>query len=86
MDKIKLRNRVGCLPAIAFVPGVSDSTGDNLAIALATYFSDHPDRPKDDPPSEVSDSWGAWVIKKTDEALDRIVGEVVEAVAESKQT
>lgn len=79
MDKIKLRNRIANLPAIAFLPGVSDSTGDNLAIALATYFEDHDDRPKDDPPSEESESWGKWTIERTNDALDRIVAEVVDA-------
>lgn len=82
MDKIKLRNLLGNLPAIPFEPGVSDSTGDNIAIALASYFEGHDDRPKDDPPSEVSESWGKWTIERTDDALDRIVSMVIEAATE----
>jgi hypothetical protein len=45
---------------------------DNLAIALATYFSDHCDRPEDDEEDADNYYWGEWVMQKTDEALDLI--------------
>ena len=79
MNRIKIRNRLGSVPAIRFEPGVSDSLGDNVAIAFATYFSDHPERPSDDPPDEDSGSWGQWVVEKTNDALDRMAEVLVEA-------
>lgn len=44
---------------------------DNLAVILASYFSRHMDRPEDDK-DDPELNWGPWVMKKTDEALDRI--------------
>ena len=85
MDKIKLRNLIGSIPAIAYQPGVLDCAGeDNVAIALATYFEDRDDRPKDDPPSPESESWGAWTIEKTDAALDRIVDVILAEIQSNK--
>jgi hypothetical protein len=63
-----LINRLGG----AYIQGTSDS--DNLAIALATYFEGHMDRPDPDPDTE--DGWGEWVLAKTNEALRRIAEEV----------
>lgn len=79
MDNTTLRNLIGNLPAIRFEPGMSEGTGDNLAVALASYFKEHPDRPIDDPPSEVSEFWSKWVVEKTDDALDRMVETLLEA-------
>jgi hypothetical protein len=58
MDKkeIEKMNKVGSIPVI----DGGSVTDDNLAIALATYFEDHPDRPETD---EINDEtgWGDWV-------------------------
>lgn len=77
MDKTNIRNRIGCLPVLRYEPGVSDSTDDNIAIALANYFSERDDRPEDDPPHPEHEGWGTWVIEKTEDALARIVDEVL---------
>ena len=61
-------NRLGGV----YLEGNSDS--DNLAVALASYFSHHMDRPDPDPDTE--DGWGEWVLAKTNEALRRIAEEI----------
>lgn len=65
-------NLIANIPAIPFEPGVLDSTRDNLAIVIASYFEHHDDRPANDPPSPESESWGTWTIEKTNSLLDRI--------------
>ena len=55
---------------IASVQIEGDPNSDNLAIALCAYFSDHQDRPADDPDTE--NGWGKWVEEKTNLALERI--------------
>ncbi len=63
---IEQRNRIGCI----FVED-GGARGDNLAIVLASYFSAHMDRPKDDP-DDVDTGWGVWVIDRTNRALELI--------------
>lgn len=65
-----LKNKIAC------VPMGDNSMGDNLAIVLCTYFSDHLERPEDDP--EYDTGWGEWVIAKSEEALDKIVAAIKE--------
>ena len=66
---VKLRNELG---GIQLEEGPN---ADNLAIALATYFDIHMDRPDPDP--DTGDlGWGDWVIEKTNDALDKIVTEL----------
>lgn len=66
MDKDEYRNKIGCLDALT-----EDEGGDNIAIALATYFDGHFMRPEND---QIDDElgWGELVIEKTNDALDRI--------------
>lgn len=63
-----LMNLIGCLPVIEG----GYCTEDNLAIALATYFEEHPDKPEN---AKVDDEtgWSDWAIEKTDDVLRRIV-------------
>jgi hypothetical protein len=72
MDKkeIEKMNKVGSIPVI----DGGSVTDDNLAIALATYFEDHPDRPETD---EINDEtgWGDWVIEKVDDLICRAIKE-----------
>jgi len=70
-------NKIANIPAIEFEPGILDSTRDNLAIVIASYFEHHDDRPKDDPPSPESESWGKWTIEKTNNLLARIAAEAL---------
>lgn len=53
---------------------------DNLAIALASYFSGHLDRPDNDE-DDPELGWGKWVLMKTDEALDLVLKEINENIS-----
>lgn len=55
---------------IAGVPAGAEIASDNVAIALASYFSDHVSRPENDEVGE--EGWGAWVIEQTNITLDAI--------------
>ncbi len=68
-QKIDLRNKIGSLPALT---DEGYAYEDNLGIALATYFQDHPGCPEDDE-MDAECGWGTWVMEKTDDVLDRVV-------------
>lgn len=60
----RLKEEFGSMP-------MSDSPGgDNLAIALATYFSDHLERPEND--EETETGWGEWVESRTNDVIERL--------------
>ncbi len=48
-----------------------DAIGENLAIALCTYFEDDTERPLDDPMNERG--WSEWIEARCEEVLDKIV-------------
>lgn len=64
--RIKAKNLLGGIDL------ETDRQCDNLAVALASYFSRHMYRPNDDE-DDPELGWGKWVMTKTEEALDLIV-------------
>lgn len=62
---------------LADVSVEGEPCSDNLAIVICTYFERHLERPEDDPESDYG--WGEWTLRKTDEALDRIVAAIEDA-------
>lgn len=64
---IQLRYIIGDIPA-----GNTLNYGENVAIALASYFSGHIDRPYDDP-IDSETGWSEWCISQTNTTLDAIV-------------
>ena len=64
---------------IAAVTAGSGANWDNVAIALAAYFSDHLDRPDDDDEDETG--WGVWVIEQTNITLEAIAAKCNEVAA-----
>ena len=57
---------------------------DNVAIVLCTYFSDHTDRPENDPEDGES-NWGVWVLDKYEKAMELIVDEIADHVKTQKE-
>jgi hypothetical protein len=51
-----------------------DWNGDNLIIALCSYFEGHMNCPDEEPDDE--NGWKPWAVQKAYEALDMIVDEV----------
>jgi hypothetical protein len=74
----KARNIIGNIDALE-----GDMGGDNIAIALAMYFDDHPARPSDDP-IDTDLGWGEWVMEKTHSALDRIAAAIITVQSANK--
>ena len=68
MDKIALRNLLANVDA-----GTTDG-GDNVAIALATYFDNHLHKPEgSDDEFDEELGWSNWVIQQVNATLDAMV-------------
>lgn len=70
-----MRDKLGCVDAGDCDP--LEST-DNVAIALASYFSRHLRRPGDDP-DDPDSGWGEWVLQQTYATLDAMATTVLRA-------
>jgi len=56
-----------------------ETRGDNLAILLCGYYTDHPDHPDDSP--ETENGWSEWAERKANKTIDllsRAVGTRIE--------
>ena len=60
----ELRNKIGSIDID------EDGCGDNLAIALSSYFENLPECPTDDINDEVG--WSQWAMDRTNGVLDKI--------------
>ena len=49
---------------------------DNLTIVLATYFSEHMERPEDDP-EDTDFGWGRWVMERTEATIDYMADQIL---------
>lgn len=56
-----------------------DTASDNLSIVLATYFSEHMDRPEDDPDDDEF-GWGEWVIDQTENTIEYMAEQILERI------
>jgi len=78
IDKKRLVQIIGCVDA-EDVKGFSGGC-DNIAIALASYFSGHLDCPdKEDDEFDDETGWSLWVMEKTNTALAKIADAVLDA-------
>lgn len=65
---LNLRNRIGGLT----VQNSGTHTEDNIAIALVTYFEEHPDCDPNGPECDQT-GWKQWSLDRTNELIDRVV-------------
>lgn len=66
MDKFEARNRIGH----AMAGNLPFHSTDNVAIALATYFEEHPHKPDEEVDDELG--WTPWVVEQVNFTLDAI--------------
>ena len=81
MDQKRLEQIIGSTDVEEYEERMSGSF-DNVAIALASYFEDHMNRPEEDPPDDTG--WGEWVVKKTNKAISLIAGEILKELEEER--
>lgn len=73
----KLRNFIGGID----IEG--SSGGDNLIIALCSYFERHYERPSND--EESDNGWGEWVEMMANNALDNIASSIESYILEKSR-
>lgn len=59
----------------------SSAHGDNFAVALCSYFSDHLDRPDGDEECNDDMPWSPWVIQQQEAAVKAVAESIIEALA-----
>lgn len=74
MDKLALRNVLGCVPAGTWQEGLF---ADNVAIALCSYFDSLPMKPQEE---ECEHGWTPWVIEQTNATLDMLAESAIVAL------
>jgi len=74
IDRQRVRNAIGGTPVEDSGPTFID---DNLAVALCTYFSNHPQCP--DEPDSDEHGWKPWIVQKCNTALDAITDAAIKA-------
>jgi hypothetical protein len=57
---------------IAWIRMGDSPDADNLAVAICTYFSNHPERPENDPDDDET-GWGEWVNQQYERTMTRIM-------------
>ena len=55
------------------------SYGDNVAVALCSYFENHLDRPENDEPASDEHCWGPWVEEQYAATVYAIADRILEA-------
>ena len=78
-DLDRLRSELGWFPMDA------DGKGDNLGIAIASYFERHEDRPDDDPDDPDCTGWGVWVLDRAREFEMRLAAFVASKMEEARR-
>ncbi len=74
-----VRRRVNMAVSGLHTVDEDNAMDDNLAIALATYYSKHSDCPDPDEVDEET-GWGKWTLAKSRDLLDRITAAAIAAI------
>jgi hypothetical protein len=81
IDRQRVRNAIS---GTLVEHGPVHAVFDNLAIALCTYFDEHPNRPDEETDEELH--WTPWVLSKTNAALDAITDAVMKLLPQPETT